>query len=148
MAKFAKNYLPILFNLYITEIIIDKDPTRQSVLETVRCYLKIADKDLVNSYLAQAISNYEKYSLQHSESLKKDLNNNKQTTSEIKVNFDFNKMTPTKNSGGSATQVEPNLFSKYSSLDLIAVLCKYSNDANVPVVYNLAMNGIQVENKY
>jgi hypothetical protein len=72
--------------------------------------------------------------------------NNTKKTSEIKVNFDFNKMTPTKKGlqVSGVTQVEPNLFSKYSSLDLITVLCKYTNDANVSVVYNLAINGIEV----
>jgi hypothetical protein len=147
MGKFAKNYLPILFNLYITEIIIDKDPTRQSVLDTIRCYLTVSDKDLVNVYLTQAVSNYEMYSAQHEQSLAKDQNNNGKATGGIKVNFDFNKMTPTKSSAPAAVssgQCEPNLFSKYSSLDLIAVLCKYANDSNVPVVYNLAMSAIEV----
>lgn len=43
VARFAKNFLPILFNLFTTEPENTKDTTRLAVLETTKCYLNIAD---------------------------------------------------------------------------------------------------------
>lgn len=43
VARFAKNFLPILFNLFTTEPENTKDTTRLAVLETTKCYLHIAD---------------------------------------------------------------------------------------------------------
>ena len=61
MAKYAKNYLPILFNIYTTEMNLEKDPIRQSIVDTIKCYLKIADSELCNTYLNQSIANFKKY---------------------------------------------------------------------------------------
>ncbi|XP_064631172.1 RRP12-like protein isoform X2 [Lineus longissimus] len=50
LARFAKNYLPILFNLYTTESTENThDPARPAALETIKIYLQIADKELTNS---------------------------------------------------------------------------------------------------
>lgn len=147
MSKYAKNYLPILFNIYTTEIRLDKDPTRQSLIDTVKCYLKITDPVLANTYLLQAIKNYENQSKQHEESLNKtkestgDINNNKNDSKSPKVVFDFNKTSSNKSSL-EAMQAEPFLFAKYSFLDLIAILAKYSDASNIQIVYNLAIDGI------
>lgn len=46
LARFDKNYLPILFNLY-TSGNSRQDPSLFSVLETVKVYLQIADKKLI-----------------------------------------------------------------------------------------------------
>lgn len=44
MQKFAKNYIPILFNIYITENKQDnQDKTRLAVLETIKTYFKITE---------------------------------------------------------------------------------------------------------
>jgi ribosomal RNA-processing protein 12 len=76
MAKYAKNYLSIMFNVYTTEMKLEKDPVRQSLLDTIKCYMKIADFDLLNFFLAQSIQHYENHSLMYEKSLKTDLNNN------------------------------------------------------------------------
>jgi ribosomal RNA-processing protein 12 len=47
LAKFAKNYLPILFNLYTTESTENRrDPAKLAALETVKIYLQITDKEV------------------------------------------------------------------------------------------------------
>jgi hypothetical protein len=38
VSKFAKNFLPILFNLFSVESDNAKDPVKLAVLETVKCY--------------------------------------------------------------------------------------------------------------
>lgn len=44
MQKFAKNYIPILFNLYIAESKPDnQDKTRLAVLETIKIYFKVTE---------------------------------------------------------------------------------------------------------
>ncbi|KAK3582767.1 hypothetical protein CHS0354_015294 [Potamilus streckersoni] len=50
LARFAKNFLPIFFNLYTTDPEKEKDPTRLAVLETTKCYLQIADKELIATF--------------------------------------------------------------------------------------------------
>ncbi|KAL3864637.1 hypothetical protein ACJMK2_006302, partial [Sinanodonta woodiana] len=50
LARFAKNFLPIFFNLYTTDPEKEKDPTRLAVLETTKCYLQIADKELISTF--------------------------------------------------------------------------------------------------
>ena len=48
LANFAKNYLPILYNLYTTKPVgSDEKGQRLAVLETMKMYLKIAPRDLV-----------------------------------------------------------------------------------------------------
>ena len=43
MARFAKNYIPIFFNLYTAKPEADRDPKRMAVLETAKVYFQIAD---------------------------------------------------------------------------------------------------------
>ena len=44
MARFAKNFLPIFFNLYTADPVKEKDPVKLAVFETVKCYFQIAEK--------------------------------------------------------------------------------------------------------
>ncbi|XP_014254012.1 RRP12-like protein [Cimex lectularius] len=47
LARFAKNYLPILFNIYTTKVSgTDEEGARLASLETIKIYLKIADQNL------------------------------------------------------------------------------------------------------
>lgn len=42
MARFAKNFLPILFNLFTTDNGNgEKDRSRLTVLETIKCYFQV-----------------------------------------------------------------------------------------------------------
>ncbi|XP_048746321.2 RRP12-like protein isoform X2 [Ostrea edulis] len=50
VARFAKNFLPILFNLFTTEPENTKDTARLAVLETIRVYLQITDTALISLY--------------------------------------------------------------------------------------------------
>uniref|UniRef100_A0A2K5F4J1 Ribosomal RNA processing 12 homolog n=1 Tax=Aotus nancymaae TaxID=37293 RepID=A0A2K5F4J1_AOTNA len=55
VSRFAKNFLPILFNLYGQPVADGDTPApRRAVLETVRTYLTITDTQLVNSLLEKA----------------------------------------------------------------------------------------------
>ncbi|XP_039261626.2 RRP12-like protein [Styela clava] len=73
ISRFAKNYLPILFNLYTTlpstddvemeddnekESDVDlnkkKSPDRLAALETIRLYLPLADKKMISGYFSKA----------------------------------------------------------------------------------------------
>jgi len=73
VSRFAKNYLPILFNLYTTSEVVDsamnesekqlaidankrKTPERLAALETIKLYLPLADHHLILSYFAKAKS--------------------------------------------------------------------------------------------
>lgn len=76
MVKYSKNYLSIMFNVYTTEIKLEKDPVRQSLLDTIKCYMKIADPILLNTFLTQSIQHFENHSSMYEKSLKPDLNNN------------------------------------------------------------------------
>ncbi|XP_043216714.1 RRP12-like protein [Amphibalanus amphitrite] len=56
VARFAKNYLPILFNLYMT--LPSSGPGqghRAAVLETVTAYLTVADHDLIKALVDKAL---------------------------------------------------------------------------------------------
>lgn len=139
MAKYAKNYLPLMFNIYTTEIRLDKDPSRQSLIDTIKCYLKITDNDLVNTYLVQAIKNYELHAKKHEETKSADVNNNQ--NDKPKVVFDFNKQ-PTNKQSIASLQAEPFLFAKHSFLDLIAILAKYSNAQNIQNIFEMSMQAI------
>ncbi|XP_074641768.1 RRP12-like protein isoform X2 [Tubulanus polymorphus] len=57
LSRFAKNYLPILFNVFTTEPADPraKDYSRLAVLETVKVYLQIADSALVTSFCDKCI---------------------------------------------------------------------------------------------
>ncbi|XP_049646755.1 RRP12-like protein isoform X2 [Suncus etruscus] len=55
VSRFAKNFLPILFNLYGQPVAADDTPApRRAVLETIRTYLTITESQLVNSLLEKA----------------------------------------------------------------------------------------------
>uniref|UniRef100_A0A452VA23 Ribosomal RNA processing 12 homolog n=1 Tax=Ursus maritimus TaxID=29073 RepID=A0A452VA23_URSMA len=55
VSRFAKNFLPILFNLYGQPVAAGDTPApRRAVLETVKTYLTITDPQLVNSFLEKA----------------------------------------------------------------------------------------------
>ena len=133
-----------MFNIYTTEIRIEKDPIRQSIIDTLKCFLKIADKELVNSYLTRSIEQFKHYSELYEKSSKTsaDLNNNnssqeaKKSEGKKKVVFDFNKTTSSKTEPAATAATDANLFAKYSFLDLISFLVKYSNEKNIVVVYN------------
>ena len=134
MGKFAKNYLPIMFNIYTTEITLENDSIRQILLDTIRNFLQITDLDLVNQYLLQAVKNYENYSKLCLENKPDNKNNSNQ------VVFDFNKIT-TDDTHKQVTSL--NLFAKHSFMDLIAILVKHSNEANIPIVFELTMNRLE-----
>ncbi|XP_070541212.1 RRP12-like protein [Ptychodera flava] len=55
VAKYAKNFLPILFNIYTTVDAEKKDYTRFTVLETIKTYLTVTDPKLVNNFLDKAM---------------------------------------------------------------------------------------------
>ncbi|KAL4231185.1 pre-rRNA processing protein [Mactra antiquata] len=50
VGKFSKNFLPILFNLYTTDPVKDRDSSKLAVLETVKSYFQITDKSAVCTY--------------------------------------------------------------------------------------------------
>ena len=54
LARFAKNFLPLLFNLFTTKPDDERDQTRQAVLETVKTYLQIADASLITAFFEKA----------------------------------------------------------------------------------------------
>ncbi|KAL5020867.1 hypothetical protein ScPMuIL_000022 [Solemya velum] len=55
IAQFAKNFLPIFFNLYTIESDGDEENSRLSVLETVKCYLQITEEELVATFCDRCI---------------------------------------------------------------------------------------------
>lgn len=55
VSHFAKNFLPILFNLYGQPVAAEDTPApRRVVLETIRTYLTITEPQLVNGFLEKA----------------------------------------------------------------------------------------------
>ncbi|CAH6957346.1 RRP12-like protein [Phodopus roborovskii] len=55
VSRFAKNFLPILFNLYGQPVAAGEVAVpRRAVLETIKTYLTITDSQLVNSFLEKA----------------------------------------------------------------------------------------------
>ncbi|XP_008063720.1 RRP12-like protein, partial [Carlito syrichta] len=55
VSRFAKNFLPILFNLYGQPVAAGDTPApRRAVLETIRTYLTITETQLVNGFLEKA----------------------------------------------------------------------------------------------
>lgn len=60
LAKFAKNYLPILFNIYTTKPKgTDEEGHRLSAFDTIQVYLSITSKDLVGDLFDKAIAKLE-----------------------------------------------------------------------------------------
>ncbi|XP_059163286.1 RRP12-like protein [Physella acuta] len=54
VGKFAKNFLPILFNLFTGEGVIS-DGTRLAVLETIKKYLLVSDKELIYTFMDKCL---------------------------------------------------------------------------------------------
>ena len=147
MSKYAKNYLPIMFNLYTTDAKQD-DSTGQAILDTTKLFLKIAPLDLVNTYLQQAMKNYAVYSQKHTEWL---TTTSKQAeiqeaapSAPKRVVFDFKKTDRDPPAKTNTDELQPFLFAKLRFLDLIAVLAKFASRANIDSVYQLAIEGITV----
>ena len=46
LARFAKNYLPLLFNIYTGDAESPKDPKKLAVYETIKCYMQIAKQEV------------------------------------------------------------------------------------------------------
>jgi hypothetical protein len=136
----------------------EKDPIRPALIDTIKCYLNITDRDLVNQYLGQAIKNYQVNCDLHVEALKKTaVDENSQSEKQAKVKFDFDKLPSTeksskakkKENSSSGNPLKQNgldqfLFAKYSFLDLVVVLTRFANETMVRTVYELAMTGIEV----
>ncbi|XP_005106446.2 RRP12-like protein [Aplysia californica] len=55
VGRFAKNFLPILFNLFTSEGMLTEG-TRLAVLETIRKYFVISDSKLISSFLDKSLS--------------------------------------------------------------------------------------------
>ena len=49
MSQFAKNYMPILFNLFTNNPDNPHDSRRLAVLETIKVYLTIAESKVLSS---------------------------------------------------------------------------------------------------
>ncbi|XP_011864615.1 PREDICTED: RRP12-like protein isoform X2 [Vollenhovia emeryi] len=57
LARFAKNYLPILFNLYTTKPDgTDEEGVRLAAFDTIKAYMTIASNDLANELFDRALS--------------------------------------------------------------------------------------------
>ncbi|XP_065071238.1 RRP12-like protein [Rhopilema esculentum] len=54
LRKFSKNYLPILFNLYLTESEAGNEHLSLPVLETIKTYVKISDEPLITVFVENA----------------------------------------------------------------------------------------------
>ena len=60
LARFSKNFLPILFNLFSTETDRgERDGMRQAVLETVRCYFQITPAPLIDSFFNMCLGKFQ-----------------------------------------------------------------------------------------
>ncbi|XP_058797316.1 RRP12-like protein [Phymastichus coffea] len=61
LARFAKNYLPVLFNLYTLKPRgSDEEGQRLACYETIKIYMKITSKDLVGELFDKALENLTK----------------------------------------------------------------------------------------
>ena len=117
MSRYAKNYLPIMFNIY-TGGVTASDSLRQALTDTVRCYLEITSPESINVYLDQAVQNYLQNCNAYDESIKN------------------------ATSGGAGVNVYH--FAKYNYLDLIEIMVVYADLKNLTQIYDLTMNGIDV----
>lgn len=60
VSKYAKNYLPLLFNLYTTEKWnMSRDAVRQSVFETIKRFLTITDRTLIQTFFDKSLEKCE-----------------------------------------------------------------------------------------
>ncbi|XP_036430036.1 RRP12-like protein [Colossoma macropomum] len=56
VGRFAKNFLPILFNMHTQQPTPgESDPSRLAALDTIRAYLTITDQNMVSSFLQKAL---------------------------------------------------------------------------------------------
>ena len=55
LARFAKNFLPLLFNLFTSEATNEKSPMRLAILETTKCYLQITNCELIGSFFDRCL---------------------------------------------------------------------------------------------
>ena len=55
VASFAKNYLPILFNLYTSES-AEVEDTRVYLLECIKKYASVSDVPLLETFFSKALS--------------------------------------------------------------------------------------------
>jgi hypothetical protein len=134
-----------MFNLYTTDAKQD-DSIGQAILDTTKLFLKITPLDLVNTYLQQAMKNYAMYSQKHTEWLTTSKQDEIQEAPSApkRVVFDVKKTDPDPPAQTNTEELQPFLFAKFRFLDLIAVLAKFSNRANINSVYQLAIEGITV----
>ena len=144
MSKLAKNYLPIMFNIYTLEMSLAKDPVRQSLHDTIKCYLQVTNPDLLNIYLLQAVRNFENYSKMCQESSKNKTQETSHGESGKKVKFDFKSMEATTAKNEDKALVDSKAFAKHAFLDLVILLVKYADHQNIQVVYELATSAISV----
>ena len=134
--------------MYTTDIKLEKDPIRQSLLDTIKYYLQISDLELINTYLLHAVKNYEEYSKLCEQASKVhivDKNNNSRPAKAVQ--FDFALRTPDDIpafQSADTSKNQANLYAKYGFLDLIAVLAKYSSEKNIHCIYELAIREIEV----
>ncbi|XP_028391311.1 RRP12-like protein [Dendronephthya gigantea] len=54
LSRFAKNYLPILFNIY-TSFEEKNDSISLPILQTLKCYLQITDQQLIKQFFQKAV---------------------------------------------------------------------------------------------
>ncbi|XP_066534944.1 RRP12-like protein [Hoplias malabaricus] len=56
IGRFAKNFLPILFNMHTQQPTHEEnDPSRMSVIDTIKAYLSVTDQNMVSSFLHKAL---------------------------------------------------------------------------------------------
>ncbi|XP_041369339.1 RRP12-like protein [Gigantopelta aegis] len=55
LSRFSKNFVPILLNLFTADPEKERDPTRLAVLETLKTYLQIVDKQLALSFFDKCV---------------------------------------------------------------------------------------------
>ena len=52
LSRFAKNYLPLLFNIFTGDSESPKNPQKRAVFETIKCYMQVADQEVgVHNYM-------------------------------------------------------------------------------------------------
>ncbi|XP_065225448.1 RRP12-like protein [Planococcus citri] len=71
MSKFAKNYIPILFNIYTTPCKgTDEEAARFSAFETIKVYVSIAESSLLNEMFKKALQKLESEECQKNKFIK------------------------------------------------------------------------------
>ena len=125
---------------------LEKDPVRQSLLDTIKTYLQITDLPLINTYLLHAVNKYEEYSaLCHAATrpTKSDANNNNNVAKAVQFDFALKSDVAPVAKDEEQLKSQLNMFARYGFLDLISVLGRYANEKNIHVIYELAIKGIE-----